>query len=433
MFRPSRAFRLRQQFPPPQRIARIPRTTVRRYTQAYNKHTGAPIATRIVRFRKQPFFTYKRMITLGIYGAAIYYSWKYLGGLLGNFVEIEVTQMTKEELEEQRNKEEKQVEEEGEGPFYAAEDSTFIPMTWSKKLPRQFYKGSDPEWQEFLKVARDKPRHAKIQNELVQLVFKGIQKHPGINMQIGKEAKVGKYWLEITFPDAPPQEYERSGIEIGEDFVAWSQQKVTQEQQWRINRALWPRAAFDGAWNAGLVLVGINYRRFKQWMLGESVDPFSPEERFKHAIEMMAKHQAAKEGKPLNSKRETDPAVPDAAAAGSGAGGSTDPNKPRLPFPLSLSLPSNIPRPPTAALGSTDIPIALHVFQANLSKSWNPKKMEPPRGAFVVQGLVEVRGQKGRILFDVQSAYDPKEGKFTKVDAGVRNVKRWNQAPRGGA
>ena len=36
------------------------------------------------------------------------------------------------------------------------------------------------------------------------------------------------------------------------------------------------------------------------------------------------------------------------------------------------------------------------------------------------------------MLFDVQACYDPKVGKYVAVNAGVRNFKRWNQAPRGG-
>ena len=81
---------------------------------------------------------------------------------------------------------------------------------------------------------------------------------------------------------------------------------------------------------------------------------------------------------------------------------------------------------------STDLPIAMHVFSATLSKSWNPKKAEPPRGTFIVQGLVEVRGSKGRMLFDVQSCYDPRASKYVHVNAGVRGYKRWRQSPRGG-
>jgi len=45
---------------------------------------------------------------------------------------------------------------------------------------------------------------------------------------------------------------------------------------------------------------------------------------------------------------------------------------------------------------------------------------------------VEIKGSKGKIMFDVQSCYDPKEAKFVAVNAGMRSTKRWNQAPKGG-
>lgn len=335
--------------------------------------------------------------------------------------------------EEEVPVEEKQgdgVEVEDEGPLYADEDSTFVPLTWAQKMPRTYYKGSDSEWQEFVKVAKDSKRHKKIQNELVQIVYTGTLQHPAISRQLGKEPKLGKYWLDISFPDGPPQEYERSGIEIGDGYVAWSMQKVTPENQWRVQRALWPKAAFDSVWATSKVLFGIQLRRVKQALGLEGRDPFSPEERYKHAVEMMQKQQAAKQRRNIGSA-QTDPdsspsAVLSSAASSPGAKATPAASEgKRLPWGI------EVPMPPTQQT-SMDLPIAMHVFSHTLSKQWNPKKMEPPRGTFVVQGLVEVKGSRGRMMFDVQSCYDPKVNKFVQVNAGVRNVKKWNQSPRGG-
>lgn len=41
-------------------------------------------------------------------------------------------------------------------------EAYFIPMTWATKLPREFYKGSDAEWQEFRKMATDNERQKRI-------------------------------------------------------------------------------------------------------------------------------------------------------------------------------------------------------------------------------------------------------------------------------
>ena len=42
------------------------------------------------------------------------------------------------------------------------EDSFFIPLSWTRKCEVKPYKGSDPEWQEFLKFAHDRNRGIKV-------------------------------------------------------------------------------------------------------------------------------------------------------------------------------------------------------------------------------------------------------------------------------
>ena len=443
MHRLPRAFRLRQQQPlvlrrihQQRNITQLLRRNKPQYLQ---NPADQPLRYHAVRFKKPPFLTWRRAATIALYSGVTY---AYIN-LLFRYLDVEIEILDDDQIsDEEKQKGQKKVDERAggqdateqqeEGPFYAEEDSTFIPMTWAKKLPRSFYKGSDTEWQEFVKIAKDKPRHKKIQDELVQMVFTGSTKHPAVTRQLGKDMKVGKYWLDISFPDGPPQEYERSGVEIGDGFVAWSQQKVSAEQQWRLTRALWPKAAFESLYATSKVLFGIQYRRIKQALGWEGADPFSPEEKYRHAIEMMQKQQQGRMG-----KTQTPDGLPGGGVVGSGTATDT-PTTPPKPSPSAASdgkkLPwaISVPMPSTSAATTTDIPIAMHVFSATLSKQWNPKKSEPPRGSFVVQGLVEVRGQRGRMLFDVQSCYDPKTGKFVAVNAAVRSFKRWNQAPRGG-
>ncbi|KAK5172215.1 uncharacterized protein LTR77_003853 [Saxophila tyrrhenica] len=467
MHRLPRALTLRQtphaiHRPQPIRRAQIPRIQRRHKSQTvYSSSSGEPINLRTVRFKRPGFFTFRRLATVGVYTGVVYLYfnllWRYMD------IEIEFVDDEEEQTDEQKqasgdpSKEEASEEEDGP-PFYADPDSTFIPMTWSKKLPRTYYRGSDPEWQEFIKIAQDRTRHKKIQSELVQIVYTGSTQHPTIARQLGPEAKVGKYWLDISFPDGPPPEYERSGIEIGDGFVAWSQQIVSQEKQWRLMRALWPSAAAQSSWATLKVLAGIQWRRVKQSLGLEARDPMAPEERFKTAMEMVEKRQAAaREGKQGGvGKAQTDPSGSPGAVASSRDAASSPSATPspqarpssssssdgkKFPIPLpNLPLPSAPASASSAA--STDLPIAMHVFQSTLSKTWSPTAkanrqggvapFDPPRGSFVVQGLVEVRGQRGRMLFDVQSAYDPSQGKFVQVNAGVRGYKRWRQGPKGG-
>ena len=412
----------------------------------------------------------RRLATVGLYTGIVYgylrFMWRYMDVEI-EFIdeaELEEEQESAQQAEGEDGEEEEEEEEEEEGPpFYADEENTFIPLTWSKKMPRTYYRGSDPEWQEFIKIAKDKGRHRKVQDELVQIVFAGSANHPTIARQLGKDLKIGKYWLDISFPDGPPQEYERSGIEIGDGFIAWSQQRVSQEKQWRLMRALWPQATANSTWATVKVLSGIQWRRLKQAMGWEGVDPHAPEERFRVAAEIMKSQNQSQQGNGQVGKTQTDPNGSPGEVARRSAAASTTTSTPspsnrqtqssegsqKYPWLPSVPIPTypRITGASTSTSGSSDpssntdsdsapanldIPIAMHVFQSTLSKSWNPKKMEPPRGTFVVQGLVEVRGARGRMLFDVQSSYDPRTGKYVQVNAAVRNFKRWSQPPKGG-
>jgi hypothetical protein len=107
-----------------------------------------PARSHTVSFLPLPLFTPLRIASFVLYTSCLVgYVWYF-------FPEIEI------EIQEGGEEEE---EEEHEESDFADESSLFIPLTWTKKLPRSFYKGSDPEWQEFVKVSKDKARHKKIQ------------------------------------------------------------------------------------------------------------------------------------------------------------------------------------------------------------------------------------------------------------------------------
>lgn len=50
-------------------------------------------------------------------------------------------------------------EEDEDGVIYLSEDEVegnFIPLQWPVQLSNKYYKGSDPEWQEFVRFSKDK-------------------------------------------------------------------------------------------------------------------------------------------------------------------------------------------------------------------------------------------------------------------------------------
>lgn len=108
-------------------------------------HPNESVKSHTVRFLPPPLFTPLRVATFFLYTSCLVgYVWYF-------FPELEI--------EIQEGDDEVQISD----SEFADENSLFIPLTWAKKLPRSFYKGSDPEWQEFVKVSKDKARHKKIQ------------------------------------------------------------------------------------------------------------------------------------------------------------------------------------------------------------------------------------------------------------------------------
>jgi hypothetical protein len=60
---------------------------------------------------------------------------------------------------------EEDVEEEDEEEDDDYDDALiFLPTGFSRPKPKTFYRGSDPEWQEYRKVATDRPRVEKIRS-----------------------------------------------------------------------------------------------------------------------------------------------------------------------------------------------------------------------------------------------------------------------------
>jgi len=51
------------------------------------------------------------------------------------------------------------------------DDALFIPLGWTTELPRQWYKGSDPEWQDFRKLSQDKGKNNAIRCRFTQALL----------------------------------------------------------------------------------------------------------------------------------------------------------------------------------------------------------------------------------------------------------------------
>ncbi|KAL8818845.1 MAG: hypothetical protein Q9223_002613 [Gallowayella weberi] len=91
------------------------------------------------------------------------------------------------------------------------EETIFIPLGYPYELPQTFYKGSDPEWQSFVRLARNRKKCAALKNELTGIVGRFVGAQPQMETILGKGNQPKKYWLDIDYPQGPPPEYERKG------------------------------------------------------------------------------------------------------------------------------------------------------------------------------------------------------------------------------
>jgi hypothetical protein len=82
-------------------------------------------------------------------------------------------------------------------------EGTFIPISWYKEAPLEFYKASDPEYQEFVKFNKNGNKQAHV----ILWLNTCIRKFAEINYEefVGKvDLGAGRYWTDIIYPDGPP-------------------------------------------------------------------------------------------------------------------------------------------------------------------------------------------------------------------------------------
>lgn len=102
--------------------------------------------------------------------------------------------------------------EEAEANHDPDEPLVFLPFPFTTEEVKQPpYRGSDPEWQTFVKVSQDKKLLQEIKNGLANEIKRGVERNPAFNKLLGGEVAVRKFWLDIIFPPAPPPIHYVSG------------------------------------------------------------------------------------------------------------------------------------------------------------------------------------------------------------------------------
>ncbi|KAK9769515.1 hypothetical protein SCAR479_13826 [Seiridium cardinale] len=350
-------------------------------------------------------------------------------GILGKWLEQEVSRMSPKE----RKKLEQELEE-SDAAFYIP-----LPGT-THAVESQPYKGTDPEWKEFAKLSRDRKKINEIKGSLAQYCQKVIERHPYFK-DVGKEWKITRTWLDVTYPRLPPPTFERRAICWDEDSLSIVSQPVDSNIVFKLERTLTPTAVTLSMWSFSVALAQQNFHniakhfgfepkaeqvasvqqtldRLRQRM-EKSPSPKAPGS-VSESTSLDAKSTDAKDEKALSTeKRQTaDGSTTESAAAQSSSADTSHESTTGSRFPGAIGPFSRSPESPDKRSSAKDMhgvrEVAEHTAGAwqalkqRWRQVWKPKRPFPPRGSVQFSGLVEVACPKASVVIDVLAWYDPK-------------------------
>lgn len=215
--------------------------------------------------------------------------------------------------------------------------------------------------------------------------------------------KKGRFWLEVTFPDGPPQEYQVTGLEFATRYIALSTKDISQQEYHSMCRLLFPMPAIRASLASFRYQFDTQANKIRQYLgLPTRLDP-----------EVVALRSI------LRAKITPEKFHKGASSAATGASG--------RPTPVS---PSRQEPPADTSEGQEPITLALFVYK--MKKYRENLTSEPPRGSIVVSGLIELVGPKARATVDVTAAYDPEQDVFLTSTSRFRGYQLRLQRPRGG-
>lgn len=236
--------------------------------------------------------------------------------------------------------------------------------------------------------------------------------------------KLRRYWLDVDFPQHAPPEFERSGIEIGDDYITWGTQPVDSLTVFRLRQALWPSALIKSFWSFTKVMVVDDAKRIAG-ILGIRSSPPPPS-----LEQMLARHQQLMKGPQIPSK-DGPPQLPQPAGDAAKAITATSPEKSTLTGKKENEMEVSA----TAMAFHGHFFRAIMAFKAKMAQTWRPAPNYPPRGSILVSGLVELDSPKAWLVFDVKAAWDPKTRSYDarSMHLQLRRMQLKKQGPAGGA
>ncbi|KAL8828986.1 MAG: hypothetical protein Q9170_006365 [Blastenia crenularia] len=306
-------------------------------------------------------------------------------------------------------------------------DTVFLPLGFAYKLPRKFYKGTDPEWQSFIQLSNDKTLCNSLKNQLTGMVGQTVGSLPVFQKVLGADIKPRKFWIDIDFPDGPPPEYERRGLEFADDHISWTTRPVDPLHYAKLQKALWPDSLASSFWASSKTMTSLQYAKLKRVLdFTSSTEASDSEDSETPDLKLQKLSQ-----QPNRQTQKSAPGSDNDMPAGSPTLNNTQRQSSTKHGPSDLS--KLLPVMPNLPVVGDDTASALKAFKKKFERTWQPANAPPERGTAIFSGMIELVGPKGVAVMDVRAAYHVAESRWTQIAVATRRVQARQQGPKGGS
>jgi hypothetical protein len=292
----------------------------------------------------------------------------------------------------------------------------FIPITWLRKREREYYSGSDPEWQQFAALSKDRDRVKAIKSRLSDHICRQVANDQRLTRAIGKPLTVSAAWLEFHFPSMAPVEYERSGILWFDNKMTWATRVFDERQTMRLYRVFIPKALFSSIQTLSSNLIASHYASLKGLWSSQG----KPEHQ--KTIDKPAAGPPAPATRQDESKGAPAISVPKRLSTSQQNLSST-----ATPILQAEAVRHIMPDPEPGSA----ISVAAKAFKLNFLKEWRQSQFGRPRGVCLLEGEIGLQGPKGRCKMSVSAIYLPKDDVFVEIIGASTGVWQHSQAPLG--
>ncbi|KAK3987674.1 hypothetical protein QBC44DRAFT_331046 [Cladorrhinum sp. PSN332] len=373
---------------------------------------------------------------------------RFLGFIIKSFIVVQVLDKVvlapfykfwdehAEELEEERRK---QVAKDGE-----EEVLLFIPFPLTlEKFDAQPYSGRDPEWQEFVRISKDRKLLNKIRQDTANLVFRAVENNPIIGFRFGKDMKIRRYWMDLDFPYKAPPEYQRTGILITDESISLASEDVDSATAKLWERVFWPKPVAISVWAVGKAFVSQQLAQVGRYIGFDIDDSSHPPPTVGPPSPLPTSHnpdvqRMLERMRQQATKRPEEVRDPSAMSAAGNAPTNAAPvpagKAPAHPQRSSTANPGDNSRvtPADVLLGQNPGPGGLsEEFRKKYAQVWKRIRPDPPRGCFAVSGLVEIETPRAYLVVDVLAWYNPKTKEHDRPSTwmSVRRMQYKQQGP----